>query len=494
MEVEEHHLFRVTRNADFEIEEDEADDLLMAIEEELRRRRFGEAVRLEVERTMPADTRNLLLRGLGLQAEDCYEITGMLDLTALYRIADLDLPELRAAPWTPVTPPRLVPPDEDEPADVFAAVRAGDILVHHPYESFAASIERFIAQAADDPDVLTIKMTLYRTSGDSPIVQSLIRAAERGKQVVVLVEIKARFDEEANIIWARKLERAGAHVVYGLVGLKTHSKTALVVRREGSGLRLYVHIGTGNYNAKTARLYVDLGLLTVRPEIGADVTDLFNVLTGLSRQRTFRRLLVAPHSLRSGFLELVEREVTHAAAGRPARIVLKLNAIVDMPVIEALYRASSAGVDIDLIVRGACSIQPGIPGISERIRVRSIVGEFLEHSRIWGFENGGDRQWFIGSADLMDRNLDRRVEAVVPVEDSDARARIAEIVELMLADDRRSWQLQPNARWVRTETLEGRAGTIDTFETLKERALESGEVASAPRRPGAGVGSLDPRA
>ena len=494
MQVVESHLFRVTRNADFTVEEDEADDLLMAIEEELRRRRFGEAVRLEVERTMPAATRNLLLRGLGLEADDCYEITGMLDLTALYRIADLEIPELRAAPWTPVTPPRLIPPDEDEPADVFAAVRAGDILVHHPYESFAASVERFIAQAADDPDVLTIKMTLYRTSGDSPIVQSLIRAAERGKQVVVLVEIKARFDEEANIIWARKLERAGAHVVYGLVGLKTHSKTALVVRREGSGLRLYVHIGTGNYNPKTARLYVDLGLLTVRPEIGADVTDLFNVLTGLSRQRTFRRLLVAPHSLRSGFLELVEREITHAAAGRPARIVLKLNAIVDMPVIEALYRASSAGVDIDLIIRAACSIQPGIPGISDRIRVRSVVGEFLEHSRIWGFQNGGAPQWFIGSADLMDRNLDRRVEAIVPVEDSDARARIAEIIELMLADDRRSWQLQPNARWVRTETLEGHPGTIDTFEALKERALESGEVASAPRRPGAGVGSLDPRA
>ena len=259
MEVVESHLFRVTRNADFTVEEDEADDLLMAIEEELRRRRFGEAVRLEVERTMPAATRNLLLRGLGLEADDSYEIAGMLDLTALYRIADLDLPELRAEPWTPVTPPRLVPPDEDEPADVFAAIRAGDILVHHPYESFAASVERFIAQAADDPDVLTIKQTLYRTSGDSPIVQSLIRAAERGKQVVVLVEIKARFDEEANIIWARKLERAGAHVVYGLVGLKTHSKTALVVRREGSGLRRYVHIGTGNYNPKTARLYVDLG-------------------------------------------------------------------------------------------------------------------------------------------------------------------------------------------------------------------------------------------
>ena len=352
MEVEEHHLFRVTRNADFEIEEDEADDLLLAIEEELRRRRFGAAVRLEVERSMPAATRTLLLRGLGLGESDCYEVSGMLDLTGLYPLADLDRPDLKPVPWSPVTPLRLLPPDEDEPADVFAAIRAGDILVHHPYESFAASVERFITQAADDPEVLTIKQTLYRTSGDSPIVQSLIRAAERGKQVVVLVEIKARFDEEANIVWARKLERAGAHVVYGLVGLKTHSKTALVVRREGSGLRRYVHIGTGNYNPKTARLYVDLGLLTCRPELGADVTDLFNNLTGLSRQRTFRRLLVAPHSLRSRFLALVDREVGHAAAGRPARIVLKLNAIVDVAVIEALYRAASAGVDIDLIVRG----------------------------------------------------------------------------------------------------------------------------------------------
>ncbi len=494
MEVVDAHLFRVTRNADFTVEEDEADDLLLAIEEELRRRRFGEAVRLEVERTMPAATRNLLLRGLGLETSDLYEVAGMLDLTALFRIADLDRSDLRAKPWIPVTPPRLIPPDEDEPADVFAAIRAGDILVHHPYESFTASVERFITQAADDPDVLTIKQTLYRTSGESPIVQSLIRAAERGKQVVVLVEIKARFDEEANIIWARKLERAGAHVVYGLVGLKTHSKTSLVVRREGSGLRRYVHIGTGNYNAKTARLYTDLGLLTVRPEVGADVTELFNVLTGLSRQRTFRRLLVAPHSLRSGFLELVEREIAHTGAGRPARIVLKLNAIVDTPVIEALYHASQAGVDIDLIVRGACSLQPGVPGVSERIRVRSIIGEFLEHSRIWGFENGGDGEWYIGSADLMDRNLDRRVEAVVPVEDGEARARIAEIVELMLADDRRSWQLQPDASWVRTEVLNGRPGTIDTFEVLKARALESAHVVTTPRRAGSGSGSLDPRA
>jgi len=494
MEILEHHLFRVTRNADLAIEEDEADDLLLAIEEELRRRRFGEAVRLEVERSMPAATRTLLMHGLGLGEGDCYEVSGMLDLTGLWHVADLDRPDLKVPVWTPVTPPRLVPPDEDEPADVFAAVRAGDILVHHPYESFAASVERFITQAADDPDVLTIKQTLYRTSGDSPLVQSLIRAAERGKQVVVLVEIKARFDEEANIIWARKLERAGAHVVYGLVGLKTHSKTSLVVRREGSGLRRYVHIGTGNYNPKTARLYIDLGLLTCRPEIGADVTDLFNVLTGLSRQRTFRRLLVAPHSLRSGFLELVDREIAHAQAGRRARIVLKLNAIVDVAVIEALYRASNAGVDVDLIVRGACSIQPGLPGVSERIRVRSIIGEFLEHSRIWSFENGGSREWFIGSADLMDRNLDRRVEAVVPVEDPDAGIRLAGIIDLMLADDRRSWQLQPDATWVRTEALIGRPGTIDTFEGLKEDALERGQLGELPHRPGAGAGSLDPRA
>ncbi|HEY7524841.1 MAG TPA: polyphosphate kinase 1 [Candidatus Limnocylindrales bacterium] len=494
MEVQEHHLFRVTRNADLAIEEDEADDLLMAIEEELRRRRFGEAVRLEVERSMPAGTRQLLLRGIGLRDEDCYEIRGMLDLTGLRQILDLDRPDLKLPPWQAVTPARLAPQDEDEPTDVFAAIRAGDILVHHPYDSFAASVERFIAQAADDPDVLSIKQTLYRTSGDSPIVRDLIRAADRGKQVVVLVEIKARFDEEANIVWARKLEQAGAHVVYGMVGLKTHSKTALVVRREGATLRRYVHIGTGNYNPKTARQYVDLGLLSCRPELGADVTDLFNVLTGLSRQRTFRRLLVAPHSLRSRFLELVEREIGHAQAHREARIVLKLNAIVDAPSVEALYRASQAGVDVDIIVRAACSLLPGVEGLSERIRVRSIIGEFLEHSRIWGFENGGEREWYIGSADLMDRNLDRRVEATVPVEDLEARARIAEIVEVMLADDRRSWQLGPDAVWRRTETIQGQPGTRDTHEILKARALASGVVAKMPRRPMTGAGSLDPRA
>ena len=494
MEILETHLFRVTRNADLAIEEDEADDLLMAIEEELRRRRFGEAVRLEVERSMPAMTRRLLLDGLGLRDSDAYEVSGMLDLTGLSQLMDLDRPDLKVVPWTPVTPARLMPPDEDEPADVFAAIRAGDILVDHPYESFSASVERFIAQAADDPEVLTIKQTLYRTSGDSPIVQSLIRAAERGKQVVVLVEIKARFDEEANIIWARRLEQAGAHVVYGLVGLKTHSKVSLVVRREGSGLRRYVHIGTGNYNPRTARQYVDLGLLTCRPEIGADATDLFNVLTGLSRQRSFRRLLVAPHSLRSRFLQLVAREVEHVKVGHDARIVLKLNAVVDVPVIEALYGAAQAGVKIDLIVRGACGLQPGIPGLSENVRVRSIIGEFLEHSRIWGFSNGGDAEWYIGSADLMDRNLDRRVEAVVPVEDPDARSRLAAIVEVMLADDRRSWQLLPDGAWKRTEELEGREGTIDTFEVLKERAIAMADQAHLPHRPHAGAGSLDPRA
>jgi polyphosphate kinase len=494
MEILEAHFFRVTRNADLALEEDEADDLLLAIEEELRRRRFGAAVRLEVDRTMPGATRQLLLRGIGVGLDDCYELDGLLDLSALFELAAIDRPDLKIPPWTPVTPARLLPPDEDEPVDVFGAVRAGDILVHHPYESFVASIERFIAQAADDPDVLTIKMTLYRTSGDSPIVRDLIRAAEKGKQVVVLVEIKARFDEEANIVWARKLEQAGAHVVYGLVGLKTHSKTALVVRREGSGLRRYVHIGTGNYNSKTARIYVDLGLLTCRPEIGADVTDLFNVLTGLSRQRSFRRLLVAPDTLRPRVLDLIDREIGHATAGRGGRIVFKLNAIVDPVCIEALYRASAAGVEVELITRAICSLWPGLPGRSERIHVRSIVGEFLEHSRIFGFANGGAQEWYIGSADLMERNLDRRVEAVVPVDDAEARARISQVIETLLADDRRSWQLGADAVWRRTEDIEGRPGTIDTFEALKEAAIQATAAAMIPHRPGAGVGSMDPRA
>jgi polyphosphate kinase len=485
MAVRDHHLFRVTRNADFAIEEDEADDLLQAIETEVRRRRFGAAVRLEVERSMPAETRRLLQDGTGLTADDVYEVRGMLDVTALAQLLDLDRPDLKVQPWTPVTPARLAQAG-DAPLDIFAAIRAGDLLVHHPYESFVASVERFVDQAADDPNVLTIKLTLYRTSGDSPIIRALIRAAELGKQVVALVEIKARFDEEANISWARQLEQAGAHVVYGLVGLKVHAKTALVVRREGAVLRRYVHIGTGNYNPRTARAYVDLGLLTCRQEIGQDVTDFFNILTGLSRQRTFRRLLVAPLTLRARFLELVEREVGHAAAGRPAGIALKMNALVDPPSIDALYAASRAGVAVDLLIRGSCALVPGVAGMSERIRVRSIVGEFLEHSRIWRFENGGDPEWFIGSADLMERNLDRRIEAVVPVQDAAAQARLDQILTLMLADDRRSWQLGPDARWRRLEELDGSPGTIDTFAVMKSVALADASpkpVVEPSRRP-----------
>ncbi|HYN47478.1 MAG TPA: polyphosphate kinase 1 [Candidatus Nanopelagicales bacterium] len=494
VQVVETHMFRVTRDADFDVEEDEAGDLLLAIEQELRRRRFGSTVRLEVEEAMPAPMREFLLSGIGLGADDLYEVPGMLDLTSLWQIATLEIPELRDPAWTPVVPARLVPADEGEHADVFAAMRQGDLLVHHPYESFTASVERFITQAADDPDVLSIKQTLYRTSGDSPIVRDLIRAADQGKQVVVLVEIKARFDEEANIVWARKLEQAGAHVVYGLVGLKTHSKVALVVRREGTGLRRYLHLGTGNYNPKTARLYTDLGLLTCRPELGADATDLFNYLTGLSRQDGFRRLLVAPITLRPRIRDLIVREADHARAGRPARIVVKVNALVDPEMIELLYEASQAGVEVDCIVRGACSLHPGLPGTSERIRVRSIIGEFLEHSRILGFANGGRQEWYTGSADLMERNLDRRIEVVFPIDDLEAQARIEEIVAVMLADDRRSWQLGADATWRRTEEILAAPGSLDTFATLKERALAAAAEHTEPSRSGAPAGSLDPRA
>jgi polyphosphate kinase len=476
MEVLGHHLFRVTRNADLDIEEDEADDLLLAIEEELRKRRFGAAARLEVERSMPPATRALLERGLGVRPADVYEISGMLDLTALTAIADLDLPELQPHPWQPVTPLRLQPPDEDEGTDVFAAIRAGDLLVHHPYETFVGSVQRFIEQAAEDPDVLTIKMTLYRTSGDSPIVRALIRAAELGKQVVVLVEIKARFDEQANIVWARALERAGAHVVYGLVGLKTHSKTALVVRREGRGLRRYVHIGTGNYNQRTARLYVDLGLFSCDHELGADVTDLFNSLTGLSRQRSFRRLLVAPVNLRAGLLALIEEQIARQSQHGDGRIVLKVNAIVDPELIAALGRASQAGVSIDLIVRGMCSLRPGVEGQTETIRVRATIGRFLEHSRIFLFGQGEHERFLIGSADIMERNLDRRVEAVVPVTDAAARQRLRQILEVMLSDDRRAWQLGTDDRWRRVEKLVPEPRGLDTFEVLMARARASIEA------------------
>ncbi|MGH2408210.1 MAG: polyphosphate kinase 1 [Candidatus Limnocylindrales bacterium] len=473
MEIVDHHLFRVTRNADIAVEEDEADDLLLAIEEELRRRRFGKAVRLEVERSMPLETRTILQRGVDLDPDDVYDVAGMLDLTALTVIAELDAPALQGRPWHPVTPARLMPVDEDEPADVFAAIRAGDLLVHHPYESFVGSVQRFIEQAAEDPDVLTIKQTLYRTSGDSPIVKALIRAAEKGKQVVVMVEIKARFDEQANIVWARALERAGAHVVYGLVGLKTHSKTALVVRREGRGLRRYVHIGTGNYNQRTARSYVDLGLFSCDHELGADVTDLFNILTGFSRQRQFRRLLVAPGSLRAGILKLIAGEIERQQSDGDGRIVMKLNALVDPDIIDALCAAGRAGVAVDLIVRAGCALRPGVPGLSDGITVRSIIGPYLEHSRILRFGGGERASHWIGSADMMERNLDRRVEAVVPVTDPEIRARLDHIIGLMLSDDRRAWQLGADERWQRVESLVEKPTGIDTFEVLRREAMAS---------------------
>ena len=477
MDVEEHHLFRVTRNADLALEEDEADDLLLAIEEELQRRRFGEAVRLEVERTMPAAMRSVLLAGIGVTEDQVYAVSGMLDLTGLENVADLNRPDLRSEPWVPVTPARVQTGLDEEGPDMFAVIRAGDMLLHHPYQSFTTTVERFVEQAADDPDVLAIKLTLYRTSGESPIVEHLIRAAERGKQIVVLVEIKARFDERANIAWARKLERAGAHVVYGVVGLKTHCKTLLVIRREGSTLRRYVHVGTGNYNSKTARLYTDLGILTARPDIGQDVTDLFNMLTGLSRQQAFRRLIVAPSSLRERFLALVRREIEHAAAGTAAHITLKMNALVDRECIEALYQASGAGVEIDLIIRGASTLIPGVPGMSDRIRVRSIIGEFLEHSRIWRFEHGGEREWYIGSGDLMERNLDRRVEAFAPVLSRDAQIEIDFILETMLADGRRAWLMGSDGSWARVD--HGTDPTsVDTHVALRKHAIAAAAAGS----------------
>jgi len=475
MEVESHHLFRVTRNADLDIEEDEADDLLLAMEEELRRRRFGAVVRLEVERSMPHETRALLQRGLGLDAANIYEIRGMLDLRGLESIANLDIPELQPEPWKPVIPARLAQREEegDGGVDIFARIREGDILVHHPYESFANSVQRLITQAADDADVLTIKMTLYRTSGDSPIVHSLIRAAESGKQVVVLVEIKARFDERANIVWAKALERAGAHVAYGLLGLKTHSKIALVIRRESGGLRRYAHIGTGNYHHKTARIYTDLGLLTADRMLTGDVTDLFNVLTGVAKKDRYKELLVAPKSMRPMLEDLIDGEIERHREHGDGRIIIKCNAFVDPRMIQKMYQASQAGVPIDLIVRGMCSLQPGVPGFSESIQVRSIVGRYLEHSRIFCFGQGDRARYYIGSADMMERNLDRRVEAMTPVKAEALATQLGQILAILRRDDRRAWTLGQDGEWRRVQsTIEGEP-TTDTFAELMEDAVQS---------------------
>src|SRR5271166_308654 len=443
MEIVEHHAFRITRNADFEVDEDRDEDLLQALERELARRRFGSPVRLEVADDMTEHMLELLLRELDVHPGDVVQVPGLLDLSSLWQIYSLDRPDLKDPPFVPATPPAFG--ERETPKSIVATLRDGDVLVHHPYDSFSTSTQRFIELAAADPNVLAIKQTLYRTSGDSPIVRSLIEAAAAGKQVVALVELKARFDEQANIKWARALEDAGVHVVYGLIGLKTHCKTALVVRREGSMIRRYCHIGTGNYNPKTARLYEDVGLLTASPDIGADLTDLFNSLTGYSRKVTYRNLLVAPHGVRKGIIERIEREVDAARAGAEGLIRLKANALVDEQVIDALYRASQAGVRVEVVVRGICALRPGVHGYSENISVRSILGRFLEHSRIIHF-HAIDEYW-IGSADMMHRNLDRRVEVMARVEDPKLTAQLSDIFESALDPATRCWELQSDGHW-----------------------------------------------
>ncbi|PAX53502.1 polyphosphate kinase 1 [Brunnivagina elsteri] len=459
MNIQEYHTFRITRDADLGLEEDEADDLLLAIEQELRKRRVGGTpVRLEINPQTPEAVRSRLLQDLELDDTDVYEVEGLLGLRDLMYFMSLPLPGLKDKPWQSVVPARLqrirepiVNPDLmeiEEGKDFFAVIRDRDLLLHHPYQSFTASVVKFITHAAHDADVLAIKMTLYRTSGDSPIVNALIAAAENGKQVSVLVELKARFDEENNIYWARRLESVGVHVVYGLVGLKTHCKTILVVRREKDRIRRYVHIGTGNYNPKTARLYTDFGLFSCRDELGADLTDLYNYLTGYSRQKSYRQLLVAPVNMRDRFLGLIKREIENAQNGFSGRIVAKMNSLVDPQIIASLYEASRVGVQIDLIIRGVCCLRPGIKEVSENIRVISIIGRFLEHSRIFYFYNKGQEEIFIGSADWMPRNLDRRVEAIVPILDGDIAKDLQEVLGIMLADNRQAWELQTDGSYV----------------------------------------------
>jgi polyphosphate kinase len=450
MRVVEHYFFRVTRNADLEVNDDGAEDLLVALEEELRKRRFSPAVRLEIEEGTPDHVLDLLRRELEVGEEDVHELAGPLDQTGLWDLYGIERPELKYRQFSSAPSPDLQHADEGT-VDVFEALRRRDILVHHPYESFASSVEALVEQAASDPDVLAIKQTLYRTSGDSPIVNALIEAAQSGKQVVVLVEIKARFDERANIDWARALEQAGCHVVYGLVGLKTHAKLCLIVRQERNGLRRYVHVGTGNYNPKTARIYEDLGLLTADPEIGAEVNHLFNFLTGYSRQMEYKWILAAPYGLREQIVSLIEREAENHSPERPGYIAMKLNSLVDEDVIDALYLASQAGVKVDLLIRSICSLKPGIPGLSENIMVRSILGRFLEHSRILCFGNGGEADFFIGSADMMQRNLNRRVEAVVNVKEKRLKARLEEILRLGFADDCLAWELDGSGAWNKRE-------------------------------------------
>ena len=480
--VEGHYFFRVTRDADLELRDLEADDLMLALEQGLRKRRIGgEVVRLEVPNEMPDDVVELLKSGLAIEQDDVYVIDGPLGLDDLFSLTSLPLPKLKSKTHTGQTPAAVSRSQQhlieegaiktEEFESIFSVIRRNDILLHHPYDLFSTTVEEFINQAADDPQVAGIKMTLYRTSKDSPIIAALIRAAENGKQVMALVELKARFDEDNNIQWAKQLERSGVHVVYGVLGLKTHTKIVLVVRKEGEKLQSYVHIGTGNYNSKTSKLYTDLGLLSARPELGQDLVELFNYLTGFSKQQDFRRLLVAPVTLRKGMEALIRREIDHARAGRPGRIKAKMNSLVDPKIIALLYEASQAGVQIELIIRGMCSLIPGREGLSETITVISIIGQFLEHSRIFWFHNGGDAEVFIGSADWMSRNLDRRVEAVTPVDDPPLREKLERLLDLYLSDNHGSWDMHSDGHFSARRPAEGEPVRHAQTALVREWAL-----------------------
>jgi polyphosphate kinase len=470
MEVLQHHTFRVTRNEDLEVDEDEGENLLVQLEKELLRRRFGPPVRLEVAEDIDPQVLELLQRELSVKDYDVFHLPEPLDLKSLSALAFLPIPELRFEPHA-ITTNRYLEADEDEAADIFASLREREVLVHHPYESFATSVQAFLEQAANDPQVLAIKQTLYRTSGDSPIVDALIDAAEAGKQVLALVEIKARFDEQNNIGWARKLEAAGVHVVYGLVGLKTHCKLSLVIRQEGTQLRRYCHVGTGNYNPKTARFYEDLGLLTAREAVGEDLTKLFNQLSGYASEPQFKSLLTSPVGIREGLTLRIRREIEHQLAGRPARIRFKMNSLVDEQIIDELYFASMAGVPIDILVRGMCAIKPGVPGLSETVKVHSILGRYLEHSRIFSFTNGGDPDVFIGSADMMHRNLDRRVEALVKITQTDQLKELHELFELGMSDEVSGWELDSSGVWSRETLSPGGEKLLDMQDELMARTL-----------------------
>ena len=451
MLIQDHYTFRVTRNQDIELEEEDTEDLLNSLEQELARRRFGPPVRLEIEEGIDQHLLDKLCEELDINPANVLSLPAPLDLTDLTKIADLDLPKLKYPAFRSRTVAALSEVDSEEPDLFFAAIRQGEILLHHPYESFTSSVVQFLQHAAQDPNVLAIKQTLYRTSGDSPIIEALIEAAEAGKQVLAVIEIRARFDEQANVRWARKLEAAGVHVVYGLMGLKTHAKLSLVVRDEAQGLRLYCHIGTGNYNPKTARFYEDLGILSADPVLTEDLTKLFNQLSGFAPHSTYSRLLVAPRTLRSGLLEKISNEIANAKAGKPAGIQMKLNSLLDEEFVEALYEASAAGVKIDLIIRGICAIRPGIKGLSENIKVRSILGRFLEHSRVYHFVNGGEDEYWIGSSDLMHRNLDRRVESLVRIERPAHKSSLQELIDLSMSEETASWH-QEGDSWKRMTT------------------------------------------